>query len=244
VTTFRALDWVQDHPYSIHSTKGFFPVKWEDLIDDHPWNRSVLVDPDEWLIVPDFGVVPAEVRFAGFDLPLSCSSYSVPYGLPELVSMARRLVRKTFSSMPAVIAALDSTGDAERLESAELYEAVIFSLAAILDPRLGADEQVEGALEVGGLLSAWALEGPGSAHAKLSAGGKRGATKSILARRSRSSAEDPALDVRAVVEAARKRGWPGAKYGLLKALARDFNRTPTRIGQILRAQRKLENEGG
>lgn len=53
-----------------------------------------------------------------------------------------------------------------------------------------------------------------------------------------------AVSAKEVYAAAVTLGWPGQTAGVYKRLALKFNRTPERIGQLLRSPKKIQNEGG
>lgn len=71
------------------------------------------------------------------------------------------------------------------------------------------------------------------AKAGAARGGRRGAQ----------TRQQDAVDEDAVLRAAKIMGWPAVTSGVNKRLALRFDRTPERIGQILRAEKK-RNKGG
>lgn len=238
---WQANEVAVGHPFSIRSTQGLFPTTWADLIERElgelsagaDWVRSEYNDPDRWLIIPEFGVRPADLRYEGFDL--FCSSGGVDFHL--LVRTARVLVRQYFRSLEEY-RACSPYEDSKRGQAAQVYGAVIYHLSAAMDIREELDTQYGNAMTAAETVMEWVTDGPGAALRRSHQGSRRGGIKSGIKRRA--MAVDPA----AVVKAAMAQGWPDKSYGINKNLARRFGCTSARIGQILRSQGKLRNEGG
>jgi len=65
------------------------------------WQADQL-DPDNWLEIPDFGVLPADVQFAGFAFPIVDPSprfYEARLEIREMVRSARDIARTHFSTI-------------------------------------------------------------------------------------------------------------------------------------------------
>ena len=67
------------------------------------WEKDQL-DPDNWFVIPEFNVKPADVGFVGFGLPIvhpnvNGDERQVRLIIRDLVTLARDLARKDFSSL-------------------------------------------------------------------------------------------------------------------------------------------------
>jgi hypothetical protein len=68
---------------------------------DDAWQEDRL-DPDNWLEIPDFGVMPADVGFEGFAFPIvdpQAEYYEARGHIRAMVTRLRILARKQFASM-------------------------------------------------------------------------------------------------------------------------------------------------
>lgn len=234
-----------DHPLSITKTTGLFPRDWASLIDKQRlsnWQKEEYDDPANWLVIPEFGVRPSDVSCRGFDFLISWRGTwgNNDYDLRFLVKTAQDLAQQQFKKVEHMRAAAKSESHSTKREVALLYETVMEELACFLDVRLYEDDRVYALTNAATSVGRWALEGPAAAYERMIAGARRGGQKAASKRqRLKKDMVDPA----AVIKAARAAGWLLKSCGVNKELARHYNRTPTRIGQILRDEkRKLDNE--
>lgn len=61
---------------------------------------SYLVNPDAWINIPEFGVMPSEVNYEGFSFPVvhaTVDPFSV--NLMELIGVARKLAQREFKTL-------------------------------------------------------------------------------------------------------------------------------------------------
>lgn len=240
-----------DHPLSITKTSGLFPRDWASLIDERlaaslprlrKWQKEEYDDPANWLVIPEFGVRPSDVSYRGFDLLISWRGTwgDNGYDLRLLIKTAQDLAQQQFKNVEHMRAAARSESHSTKREVALLYETVMEELARFLDVRLYEDDRVFALTNAATSVVSWALNGPAAAYQRILAGARRGGEKAASKRQ---RLKKDMVSLAAVIKAARAAGWPQKSYGVNKELARHFNRTPTRIGQILRDEkRKLDNE--
>jgi hypothetical protein len=231
---------------SVRSTSGLFPVEWADLIDSElsraepkryaDWVRNGFADADRWLVIPEFGVCPADVQYRGFDLPIR---HSMAWGLHELVHATRKLAQQEFDSLRA-LRTFSGASATSKGRAAEAYLSVFYDLSRAIDERKDHDERADHFASASGVLAVWSIEGPAAAVERMREGARLGGQKSIRTRK----ASGKVISPEAVVLAARNLGWPNSRYGLYKKLASRFNCSASRIGQILRAKEELRNDGG
>lgn len=223
-------------------------------IDEHAdWNVDKL-DPDNYLVIPEFGVMPESVQFKGFDCPLVYPG--VPHreaakSIRSMLRVARLQIRKRFNSYADVIRVFDEVfhikGDGVEIDDpAEMTEdqreANFFMLIAIRLSQAAAPHEAEHArlaslADAANILSGWQLvsehELPGTlAKNRGRSGGKKSGEKRA----------QKGIDARAVVAAARERGWPAKTYGVTQALSTKFDCSVRSIGKILAAEKKLSTE--
>lgn len=134
------------------------------------WQQDQL-DPDNWLEIPDFGVMPADVDFKGFANPIvtpNSRDLDIADSVRTLVRVARSLARQEFSSLAELQQAsarawkrvfndsphVDFPELPDRAEkTAFLYQLAMGNLSALLNP----PEYVSAAMRLGHVASKGAL---------------------------------------------------------------------------------------
>ncbi len=236
-----------DHPLSISQTVDLFPTDWSNLINGYLkmcWPklrrhlRETYDNPANWLVIPEFGVRPTKVSFRGFDLLIPWSKCWIHDQLSQIVKTSRELAQHQFSSLAKLRDVANAKQDSRKKETALLYEGVIEELCKVLDWRLDEEDRLYALAEAGSIVAAWAANGPTAGYVRLLEAARRGGQKSAEMRRITHM-----VDPGSVIRAARAAGWPERRWGVNKEVARELGRSPERIGQILRAERrKLQNE--
>ena len=233
-----------EHPLSITQAGSLFPTDWATVVNEklefsYPWSDKY-DDPSDWLVIPEFDVLPRAVSFQGFDLLVPWMLCPESHEIKNLIKTARGLAQKQFKTIKEMRDAISSESYSTKNSAAYVYEHVIVQLSVFLNLRLDNEDRMQALADAASDLTSWAADGPASAYSRLVEGARRGGKKTASQRQILGkNLVRPA----SVVKAARAAGWPERSWGINKQLAREFNRTATRIGQILRDEkRKLENE--
>jgi hypothetical protein len=214
----------------------------EDEQSDEPGGWHVhRLDPDNFLIIPEFGVMPESVEWKGFMLPLVHPDAPDPYVYERLRIMlraARIKIRKRFDTLAEVFRFFHEASDMPISSMSEHHlDATFFGdiQGCILDAALTSnplEDRFRALAEASSMLANWlTLESHTLrllAIRRASSGGKK-------------SAEERAkkgISKEAVVAAAKEYGWPNKTYGVQKKLSKTFNCDVSYIAKILAAAKK------
>lgn len=124
-----------------------------------------LTSPDAWIEIPEFGVMPSEVNFKGFDLPLIHQKVDLfSTNLMRLNGIARTLAQREFKSLAElneVSSAIDfSVETTVRQNASALYIFFAFELKAVRTPVIVSPKRdMEALSNVAVLVSTWAMYG-------------------------------------------------------------------------------------
>lgn len=217
------------------------PLSREGLL--HLWNDDML-DPDNWLEIPEFGVQPADVDFKGFADPIlhpDSPNRSLAISIRSMVKVARALARAKFSRLADLNAAASSVFKkidegstaplSDEVNTAFTYWLAMSRMSVLLAPPAFMTEEMrlEAVASKGALIANWAFRGADDVSSVFRTYGQTGGISSGKVRR---EALDP-RDQR-IVDAAAEMGWPETRDGVYKRLAKQFELSTERIGQILR----------
>jgi hypothetical protein len=225
----------------------------EDLSHrEAPGIRYGLFDPDNWLVIPEFGAKPDDVKgHEGFMFPISgVGSTTVRENICDTVRLARKLAHKRFKTLAEYEVSLWQAYDAMSPESltAEALtvpqrEAMLFSLImmamkmivrALDDPRV---HPVEKSLEyfstASKLLATWADQGAvtdAMVNRSMAAQARYSEAQSNRASKPRKLSEAVRHQI---VKRYKELVANGGAYGARKLLAGKYNVSETTIGNIL-----------
>jgi hypothetical protein len=205
------------------------------------------LDPDNYLVIPEFGVNPKAVQFEGFECPLvypGVPRREVAKSIRSILRAARLKLRMSFRSLAEVYRLFDEVIDVddpaamnERQREANFYMLVVMLLNRAAAPQTPEDQRLTYLADASSLLANWQVisqhELPHMlAKRRGSSGGKKSGEKRA----------QKGIDARAVVAAARERGWPAKTYGVTQALSKEFKCSDRHIGKILAAEKKFGTE--
>lgn len=205
------------------------------------------LDPDNYMVIPEFGVKPESVQFKGFECPLvypGVPHREVAKSIRLILRAARLKLRMSFRSLAEVYRLFDEVIDVddpaamnERQREANFYMLVLMLLNRAAAPQTPEEQRLAYLAEASALLANWQVisqhELPHMlAKSRGSNGGKKSGEKRA----------EKAIDAHAVVAAAKERGWPAKTYGITQALSTKFGCSVRSIGKILAAEKKLSTE--
>ncbi len=196
-------------------------------------------DPDNWLIIPEFGVNPQSVAFKGFAFPIVGPCTENPDAANSIRAMlraGRKKIRSEFATQSSMMSKALEAHDTDVREWSALHRsAFAFHLLAVsIDEAVKASSNLErrfsSLAQAGSILAAW-ITGDTDAIVKMKrfqSNGSIGGLRSAVAR------QEKAIDKASVAKAAKELGWPGKRYGILKRLSINFDCTANHIGEILK----------
>lgn len=124
-----------------------------------------LTSPDAWIEIPEFGVMPSEVDFKGFDIPLIHQKVDLfSTNLMRLNEIARTLAQrefKTLAELNEVLSGVDlSVETTARQNASVLYQFFVFELQSARAPvRVNPQRDMEALSNAAVFVSTWAIYG-------------------------------------------------------------------------------------
>ena len=132
---------------------------------DMPIAMPYLASPDAWVEIPEFGVMPSEVNFKGFNIPLIHQKVDLfSTNLMRLNGIARTLAQrefKTLAELTEVLSGVDfSVETTARQNASVLYQFFTFELQSARAPvRVNPKRDMEALSNAAALVSTWAMYG-------------------------------------------------------------------------------------
>lgn len=172
------------------------------------------LDPDNYLVIPEFGVKPESVRSKGFQCPLvypGVPHREVAKSIRSMLIAARLKLRiMGFHSLVEVYRLFDEVIDIddpaamnERQREANFYMLIVILLNRAAAPQTPEEQRLAYLAEASSLLASWQVVGQHELPQKLAKSrGSKGGKKSGETRAQK------AIDKVAVVAAAKELGWP------------------------------------
>lgn len=202
-------------------------------------------DPHNFLVIPEFGVMPKSVDWEGFASPLvhpDVKDREVANSLRVALIAARRNVMRNFKTLAEVKQLSDEVikevnpSMTARHHEANSYMAIELCIRFAADERRTYQQRLKSLSEVLVLVSGLRMLEEYTLPKKTAKKRARnGGKNSAKVRASKG------IDKKAVVAAAQEKGWPNMPWGAVKALAGKFECTADYIGEILAAAKK--NQG-
>jgi hypothetical protein len=216
-------------------------------IDEWAEWRVDELDPDNYLVIPEFGVRPESVQYKGFQCPLvypGVTHREVAKAIRSMLIAARLTLRTRFRSLAEVYRLFDEVLDIddpaemnERQREANFYMLIVIRLNHAAAPQTPEEQRLMYLADASSLLSGWQLIGQHELPQMLAKSrGSKGGKKSGETRAQK------AIDKVAVVAAAKELGWPAKTYGVQKKLSAKFHCDVSYVGRILAAEKKFSTE--
>lgn len=206
-------------------------VEW--LVDKH--------DPNNFLIIPEFGVMPKSVDWEGFALPLlhpDTEDRAVAHSLRLALIAARMNVMKRFNTLAEVKRFADDAINMPhpsrnaRHHDANNYVLIESIIIRAADERRSDKQRLKDISTLLALVSGFQTIEEYTLPKKLAKKRASNGGKKSAARRGKAP-----IDADTVVAAARKLGWPDKTYMVTKTLSRQFDRSTSYINRTLSAAR-------
>lgn len=219
----------------------------QELIDEETaWLENGRFDPDAWFVVPEFGKMPADAKFDGFNHPVRYREIPrISDHVRSLVRASRRIIQAElrgstlaevhrFAQSAPWVARDDWQKSLPQHQHAALvYVTIISELhRSTFTPPSRAMAHIAFAAN---LLVTWGVDGVAAAamlaKERIRDGGSNGGRKGAALRRRQAKANPEKVE-----KEARKLGWPAIRRNIYKPLSRHFKCSAEHIGQILRAR--------
>lgn len=247
----RSAQWLHaQHVYKVKHAEA-----WEDescleeIEDEKPSPEEQWLvdrqDPDNWIVIPEFNVLPEDVMYVGFDKPIvypGVPNFELAASLREMLRVARTKIRAVFTTQEEYFRCYVSSRDTKESElNSEQQIACSYSRLEtnirVITNYDFCDDKFRNIHHAKAHQNLIALIRDDQTVAVEHAARKE--KESAAGRLSGEARKEKAISKSRLIAAAKARGWPLKRHGVNKALAREFGITHDYVGKILRAELKL-----